>query len=71
MTTSEFRKLVARIGAAARMSFPVRPHMLRHLFSSPLSSSQPVLGRGFALVEFRRIFEQVQDGDRDENHDCE
>jgi type 1 fimbriae regulatory protein FimE len=30
MTTAGFRKLVARIGAAARMPFPVHPHMLRH-----------------------------------------
>jgi type 1 fimbriae regulatory protein FimB/type 1 fimbriae regulatory protein FimE len=30
MTTAGFRKLVARIRAAARMPFPVHPHMLRH-----------------------------------------
>jgi type 1 fimbriae regulatory protein FimB/type 1 fimbriae regulatory protein FimE len=30
MTTAGFRKLVARIGTAARMPFSVPPHMLRH-----------------------------------------
>ena len=30
MTTAGFRKLVARIGLAARMPFSVHPHMLRH-----------------------------------------
>jgi type 1 fimbriae regulatory protein FimB/type 1 fimbriae regulatory protein FimE len=30
MTTAGFRKLVVRIGLAARMPFPVHPHMLRH-----------------------------------------
>jgi type 1 fimbriae regulatory protein FimB/type 1 fimbriae regulatory protein FimE len=30
MTTAGFRKLVARIDVAARMPFPVHPHMLRH-----------------------------------------
>ncbi|MDR4502637.1 MAG: tyrosine-type recombinase/integrase [Nitrospirales bacterium] len=30
MTTSGFRKLIARIGALSTMSFPVHPHMLRH-----------------------------------------
>jgi type 1 fimbriae regulatory protein FimB/type 1 fimbriae regulatory protein FimE len=30
VTTAGFRMLVARIGLAPRMSFPVHPHMLRH-----------------------------------------
>ena len=30
MTTSTVRKLVARAGEKARLSFPVHPHMLRH-----------------------------------------
>ncbi len=30
MTTSNVRKLVARAGDAARLGFPVHPHMLRH-----------------------------------------
>src|SRR5712692_1859776 len=29
-TDSTFRKIVARAGAAARLGFPVHPHMLRH-----------------------------------------
>ena len=30
MTTSNVRKLVARLGIAAQLAFPVHPHMLRH-----------------------------------------
>jgi type 1 fimbriae regulatory protein FimE len=30
MTASNVRKLVARTGSAAKLSFPVHPHMLRH-----------------------------------------
>ena len=30
MTASNVRKLVARLGAAAKVPFPVHPHMLRH-----------------------------------------
>jgi type 1 fimbriae regulatory protein FimB/type 1 fimbriae regulatory protein FimE len=30
LTTAGFRKLVARLGVAARFGFPVHPHMLRH-----------------------------------------
>jgi integrase len=29
-TTAGFRKLIARLGAAAKFGFPVHPHMLRH-----------------------------------------
>jgi integrase len=29
-TTAGFRKMVARLGAAAKFDFPVHPHMLRH-----------------------------------------
>jgi type 1 fimbriae regulatory protein FimB/type 1 fimbriae regulatory protein FimE len=29
-TTAGFRKLVARLGVAAKLGFPVHPHMLRH-----------------------------------------
>src|SRR5271170_1745081 len=29
-TTAGFRKMVARLGVAARFKFPVHPHMLRH-----------------------------------------
>ena len=29
-TTAGFRKMVARLGVAARFDFPVHPHMLRH-----------------------------------------
>ena len=29
-TTASFRKMVARLGVAARFDFPVHPHMLRH-----------------------------------------
>ena len=30
MTTAGFRKLLSRIGEAARLPFPIHPHMLRH-----------------------------------------
>jgi len=30
MTDSNVRKMIARAGAAASISFPVHPHMLRH-----------------------------------------
>jgi type 1 fimbriae regulatory protein FimE len=30
LTASTVRKLVARVGAAAKLGFPVHPHMLRH-----------------------------------------
>jgi type 1 fimbriae regulatory protein FimE len=30
MTTAGFRKMMARIGQAAKFPFPVHPHMLRH-----------------------------------------
>jgi type 1 fimbriae regulatory protein FimB/type 1 fimbriae regulatory protein FimE len=30
MTSGNVRKLVARAGEAARLAFPVHPHMLRH-----------------------------------------
>lgn len=30
MTDSNVRKLIARLGVAAKLSFPVHPHMLRH-----------------------------------------
>ena len=29
-TTGGYRKMIARLGEAARFSFPVHPHMLRH-----------------------------------------
>ena len=29
-TTAGYRKMIARLGEAARFSFPVHPHMLRH-----------------------------------------
>jgi type 1 fimbriae regulatory protein FimB/type 1 fimbriae regulatory protein FimE len=29
-TTAGYRKMIARLGGAARFSFPVHPHMLRH-----------------------------------------
>ena len=29
-TTAGFRKMVARLGVAAKFKFPVHPHMLRH-----------------------------------------
>jgi type 1 fimbriae regulatory protein FimB/type 1 fimbriae regulatory protein FimE len=29
-TTAGYRKMIARLGEAARFSFPVRPHMFRH-----------------------------------------
>jgi hypothetical protein len=28
--TAGFRKMIARLGVAARFDFPVHPHMLRH-----------------------------------------
>ena len=30
ITTAGYRKMIARLGEAARFSFPVHPHMLRH-----------------------------------------
>ena len=30
MTSSNVRKLIARLGEAAELPFPVHPHMLRH-----------------------------------------
>ena len=30
LTTAGFRKLIARLGLAAKFDFPVHPHMLRH-----------------------------------------
>jgi type 1 fimbriae regulatory protein FimB/type 1 fimbriae regulatory protein FimE len=29
-TTAGYRKMIARLSEAARFSFPVHPHMLRH-----------------------------------------
>ena len=30
MTPDGFKKLIGRLGAAAKMPFPIHPHMLRH-----------------------------------------
>jgi site-specific recombinase XerD len=30
LTTAGFRKLIARLGVAAKLPFPIHPHMLRH-----------------------------------------
>jgi len=42
-TPAGFRKMVARLGVAADLGFPVHPHMLRHAWasSSPMTASIP------------------------------
>jgi site-specific recombinase XerD len=38
MTTATVRKLVARAGEVAKLSFPIHPHMLRHACGYKLAS---------------------------------
>ena len=38
MTPAGFRKMVARIGEAAKFPFPVHPHMLRHAWGYKLAN---------------------------------
>jgi type 1 fimbriae regulatory protein FimB/type 1 fimbriae regulatory protein FimE len=39
MTTSNVRKVIARLGAAARIPFPVHPHQLRHALGYMLANA--------------------------------
>ena len=38
MTTSNVRKLIARLGMASRIGFPIHPHMLRHAIGYKLAN---------------------------------
>jgi len=39
ITDSNFRKIIARLGVAAKIGFPVHPHMLRHACGFALANA--------------------------------
>src|SRR5262249_41139032 len=56
MTPKAFHALFGRIGARAKMPFPIHPHMLRHGCGSALANAGPQLSQlRFAAVEFVSI----------------
>jgi type 1 fimbriae regulatory protein FimB/type 1 fimbriae regulatory protein FimE len=44
MSAVAFRRMVTRLGSAAKMPFPIHPHMLRHSTGFKLANLQHYLG---------------------------
>ena len=45
-TTAGYRKMIARLGEAARFSFPVHPHTFRHACGYKLANDLPLPATG-------------------------